>query len=137
MSNDDKFSEVRTLQREPGREQRIFTFKASQWIWLLFWTLEVLLALRIGLKLMGANSDSPIAALIYGITSWFLTPFVGLTGSITSGNTVFEVSSLYAVGIYALAAVAFERLIWLIFYRPRRSVLGVTETTTSEHHATP
>jgi hypothetical protein len=137
MSNDNRVSEVRTSQREPEREQRIFPFKASQWIWLLFGILEVLIALRIGLKLMGANSDSPIAGLIYGITSLFLIPFVGLTGSITSGNIVFEISSMYAMGIYALTAVAVERLVWLIFYRPRGQVATVTETTTSERRITP
>ena len=136
MSNADRGPEVRTSQREPEREQRIFTFKTSQWIWLLLYVVEVLIALRIGLKLMGANPDSPIVALIYGFTSLLLIPFAGMVGSPTSGSMVLEVSSIYALGIYALIAVAFERLVWLIFYRPRAAV-GVTETTTSEQHTTP
>ena len=137
MSNDDRGSEVRASQSKPEREQRIFTFKASQWIWLLLYIVEVLIALRIGLKLMGANPDSPIVVLIYGFTALFLIPFVGMVGSPTSGGMVLEVSSIYAMGIYALIAVAFERLVWLIFYRPRRPVVGVSETTTSEQHTTP
>ena len=137
MSNDDRGSEVRASQSKPEREQRIFTFKASQWIWLLLYVVEVLIALRIGLKLMGANPDSPIVVLIYGFTSLFLIPFAGMVGSPTRGGMVLEVSSIYAMGIYALIAVAFERLVWLIFYRPRRPVVGVSETTTSEQHTTP
>lgn len=137
MSNDKIVSEVRTSQSEPGRRQRLFTFKASQWIWLLFGTLEILIALRIGLKLMGANPGSPIAALIYGITALFLVPFVGLTGSPTSGTMILETSSIYAMGIYAFVAVALDRLVWLIFYRPRGPVVDIVETTTSEHHTTP
>jgi hypothetical protein len=137
MSNDDRGSEVRASQSKPEREQRIFTFNASQWIWLLLYIVEVLIALRIGLKLMGANPDSPIVVLIYGFTALFLIPFVGMVGSPTSGGMVLEVSSIYAMGIYALIAVAFERLVWLIFYRPRRPVVGVSETTTSEQHTTP
>ena len=138
MSNDDnRVSQVRTSQSELERGQRIFTFKASQWIWLLLYVVEVLIALRIGLKLMGANPDSPIVVLIYGFTSLFLIPFAGMVGSPTSGGMVLEVSSIYAMGIYALIAVAFERLVWLIFYRPRRPVVGVSETTTSEQHTTP
>ena len=136
MSNADRGTEVRTSQREPEREQRIFTFKTSQWIWLLLYVVEVLIALRIGLKLMGANPDSPIVVLIYGFTSLLLIPFAGMVGSPTSGSMVLEVSSIYALGIYALIAVAFERLVWLIFYRPRAAV-GVIETTTSEQHTTP
>jgi len=136
MSNDNRGPEVRTSQSEPKREKRILTFKASQWIWLLLYIVEVLIALRIELKLMGANPDSPIVVLIYGFTSLLLIPFAGMVGSPTSGSMVLEVSSIYALGIYALIAVAFERLVWLIFYRPRTAV-NVTETTTSEQHTTP
>ncbi len=137
MSNENRVSEVRTTQSEAGREQRIFTFKASQWIWLLFGILEALIVLRIGLKLIGANPESPIVALIYGFTGLFLIPFVGLIGSPTSGNMVLETSSMFALGIYALIAIVFERLVWLIFYRPRGPVVAVTETSSSESHNTP
>ena len=78
MSNENKVSEVRSSQNEPGREQRIFSFKATQLIWLLLGILEGLIALRIGLKLVGANPESPVVALIYGFTFLFLFPFEGL-----------------------------------------------------------
>jgi len=136
MSNENKVSEVRTSQIEPDQERQIFTYKTSQWIWLLLGIVVVLIALRIGLKLMGANPESPIAALIYGLTGPLLLPFVGLTGSLTSGAAVFETSSLYAIGIYCFVAAAFERIIRIIFYRPRGPVAAVTETTTSESHTT-
>lgn len=134
MSNDNRVSEVRTSQSEPEREQRIFTFKATQLVWLLFGILEALIALRIGLMLIGANPNSPIVALIYGFTYLFLFPFTGLVGSPTAGNMVLELSSMFAMLIYGLVAWAIERTIWLIFYRPRGSVVAVTETSTSENH---
>jgi len=137
MSNDNRVSEVRTTQSEPEREQRIFTFKASQLIWLGFGVLEVLIALRIGLMLIGANPGSPIVAMIYGITSLFLIPFVGLIGSPTVGGMVLEISSMFAMLVYGLIAWVVERTVWLIFYRPRGPVVGVTETTTSEHRSIP
>ena len=133
MSNDNRVSQVTSSQQEPEREQRIFTFKATQLIWLLFGILEVLIALRIGLLLIGANPNSPIVALIYGFTYLFLFPFTGLVGSPAAGNMVLELSSMFAMLIYGLIAWALERTVWLIFYRPR-AVVGVTETTTSEHH---
>jgi len=136
MSNDNRVSEVRTSQREPEREQRIFAFKATYVVWLLFGMLEALIALRILLKLIGANPDSPIAALIYGFTDLFLFPFAGLTATPAVGGMVLELSSFFAMAIYALIAWAIERTIWVIFYRPRGPVVGVTETTTSEHHTT-
>ena len=134
MSNENRVSEVRTTQSEPEREQRIFTFKATQLIWLLFGILEALIALRIGLMLIGANPNSPIVALIYGFTYLFLFPFEGLVGSPAAGNMVLELSSLVAMLLYGLIAWAVERVVWLVFYRPRGPVVAVTETATSEHH---
>ena len=134
MSNENRVSEVRTSQNEPEREQRIFTFKATQLVWLLFGILEALIALRIGLMLIGANPNSPIVALIYGFTYLFLFPFEGLVGSPAAGNMVLELSSLFAMLIYGLIAWAIERVVWLVFYRPRGPVVAVTETSTSEHH---
>ncbi len=103
-------------------------------IWLLFGALEVLIALRIALMLIGANPDSPIVALIYGFTYLFLFPFTGLVGSPAAGNMVLELSSMFAMVVYGLIAFAVERVVWLIFYRPRGPVVGTTQTTTSEHH---
>lgn len=135
MSNENRISAVRTSQSEPEREQRIFTFKATQLIWLLLGILEGLIALRIGLMLIGANPNSPIVALIYGFTGLFLFPFAGLIESPTAGNMVLELSSLFAMLIYALLAWAAERIVWLVFYRPRGPVVSTTETTTNEQHS--
>jgi hypothetical protein len=136
MSNGNRISAVRTSQSEPEREQRIFTFKATQLIWLLFGILEGLIAIRIGLMLIGANPNSPIVALIYGVTGLFLIPFTGLIASPTVGNMVLELSSLFAMLIYALIAWAVERIVWLVFYRPRGPVVAITETKTNEQHTT-
>ena len=115
---DNRVPEVRATQKEPDPERRIFTFKATQLVWLLFGVLEALIALRIGLKLIAANPDSPIAALVYSFTSLFLAPFAGLTATPSAGGMVLEVSSVIAMLVYALIGWALERLIWVVFYRP-------------------
>jgi len=130
-------SQVRTTQKEPERERRIFTFKATQLVWLLFGVLEAMIALRIGLKLIGANAASPIAIFIYGFTDLFLWPFAGLTATPAVGGMVLEITSVIAMLVYALIAWALERVIWVIFYRPRGPVVAVTETSTSEHRSNP
>ncbi len=136
MPNENRVSETRTSQNEPEREQRIFSFKLTQLVWLLFGILEVMIALRIGLKLIGANPESPIVALIYGFTYLFLFPFEGLVASPTTGSIVLELSSLFAMLIYGLIAWVVERTVWLIFYRPRSGpVVAVTETSTSENQS--
>jgi hypothetical protein len=136
MSN-DRMTEVKSIQQEPEREQRIFTFKVTQLIWLFLGILEALIVLRIGLKLIGANPASPIVALIYGFTYLFLFPFEGMIVTPSAGSMVLELSSLFAMLIYALIAWAVERTVWLLFYRPRGPVVGTTQTTTSERHINP
>ena len=136
MSN-DRMTEVKSSQQEPEREQRIFSFKVTQLIWLLLGLLEALIVLRIGLKLIGANPASPIVALIYGVTYLFLFPFEGMVVTPSAGSMVLELSSLFAMLVYALIAWAVERTVWLLFYRPRGPVVDTTQTTTSEHHIHP
>ena len=136
MSN-ERITEVNSIQREPEREQRIFTFKITQLIWLFLGILEALIALRIGLKLIGANPESPIVALIYGLTFLFLFPFEGMVATPSAGSIALELSSLFAMLIYALIAWAVERIVWVLFYRPRGPVVGTTQTTTSERHINP
>ncbi|HEX2993989.1 MAG TPA: hypothetical protein VHP14_04165 [Anaerolineales bacterium] len=136
MSN-ERMTEVKSVQREPEREQRIFTFKITQLIWLFLGVLEALLALRIGLKMIGANPASPIVSLIYGLTYFFLFPFEGMVATPTAGSMVLELSSFFAMVIYALIAWAVERIVWVLFYRPRGPVVGTTQTTTSERHINP
>jgi len=133
MTN-SSISEVQTTQKEPERERQIFTFKATQLVWLVFGILEVLIALRIGLKLIGANPASPFAVFLYGFTGFFLLPFTGLTATPAAGGMVLEISSVIAMFVYALLAWGLERLIWLIFYRPRSPLASVTQTTTSDQH---
>jgi uncharacterized protein YggT (Ycf19 family) len=136
MSNDNRITELKS-EKESGLGYRFISFKTTQIIVLVFGILEVLIGLRILLKLIGANPDGPIVALIYGVTTPFLAPFLGLIGSLTIGNMVLEGSSMFAITIYALIALALEKLTWVIFSRPRGSVVDITETTASEHHRVP
>lgn len=127
----EKVSEVQTTQKEPERERRIFTFKATQLIWLFLGILEGLLALRFVLKLIAANPDSPIAVFIYGFTGLFLWPFSGLTVTPSAAGMELEISTMIAMVVYGLLAWAVERIVWVIFYRPRGPV---TQTTTTDQH---
>jgi len=63
-------SEVQTTQEETEGERRIFTFKATQGIWLLLSIFEALIALRFVLKLNGAKPTTPFVAVLYVITGF-------------------------------------------------------------------
>jgi hypothetical protein len=128
----NRLSEVRTSRTESGQEQRLFTFKATQLIWLGLFMLEALIALRIGLKLIGANPENSFAAFTYGLSHIFLFPFEGLIATPTSGGLALELSSFIAMVVYALLAWALERIVWLVFYRPQGTEIGITQTRTSE-----
>ncbi len=137
MTTSQSETEMRSEQYEPERNRRIFTFKATQLIWLLLTILEGLLGLRFLLKLIAANPASPIAAFIYSISGWFLEPFRGLTATPSAGGIVLEISTLIAMLIFGLIGWALVRLIWVIFYRPRGRVVEVTRTKSHEsptHH---
>lgn len=134
MSIERNITKVRSVQKESGIRQRFFSFKATQIILWCFSILETMIALRIVLKLIGANPESFIVSLIYGITSPFLIPFAGLVRSPATDGMVLEISSIFAIVIYALIAVAFEKMLWVIVSRPRTPVSDVTETTVNENH---
>ena len=125
--------EVRTTEREPERERRIFAFKATQLIWLFLGALEATLALRIILKLMAANPSNAFAAFVYSVTDIFLAPFVGLTATPAAGGMVLELSSIIAMLVYGLVGWGVERLVWVVFYRPRGPSVSVTQTSTQDH----
>ena len=92
--------------------------KVAQVIWILLSLLEVLLGLRILLKLIAANPDSGFAAFIYGITSPFLAPFALLVGTPASGGIVLEVTTLIAMGVYALVFWGIVYVIQIVSNRP-------------------
>ena len=126
------YKEVRTTSHEQGREQRVATFKATQVVWLLLGLLEALIALRVVFKLIGVNAANTFASFLYGLTDFFIAPFASLTGAPSAGGMVFEFSTLIAMIVYALVFWAIERLVYVIFYRPRGPV-SVKQTTVDQH----
>lgn len=116
-------------------EQRVFTFKLTQLVWLLFGLLEALIALRVLLKLIGANPANTFATLVYNLSSLFLWPFFGLTGTPSANGLVLEVPSIIAMFVYAVVAWVIAWIVWLVLYRPRETVV-VQETIVAPTAAT-
>ena len=127
------FKEVRTTEHESGQEQRVATFKATQLIWLVLGLLEGVLALRVVFKLIGVNPANPFAMLLYNVTDLFVAPFASLTGAPSAGGMVLEISTVIAMIVYLLIGWALERIVYVLFYRPRGPV-SVRQTTTVADH---
>jgi len=126
------YQQVSTTQKDTGAGQRLFTFQASQIIWLLLGLLEAAFALRFMLKLMGANPANPFAILLYNFTGVFLVPFIGLTKTPAIAGVVFEVSTVIAMVVYALLGWVLERVVWVIFYRASAETTVTNTTITNQ-----
>ena len=99
--------------------QRVFTWKLTELIWLMFGLLEALIGLRVILRLIAANPANPFARLVYDASYIFVWPFVGLTRTPSANGAVLELSSLIAMFVYALVAWALVQLVWIVLDRPR------------------
>jgi len=126
------YKEVRTTEHESGRGQRVATFKATQIIWLLLVLLEAVIALRVVFKLIAVNATNPFATLLYNVTDLFVAPFASLIGAPSAGGMVLEISSIIAMIVYLLIAWALERIVYVLFYRPR-GLMSVRQTTVADH----
>ncbi len=61
-----EYTEVRTSRQEPGYGLRLLAYKITELTWLFFIILEVLIGLRVIMRLIGANPASLFVALLYG-----------------------------------------------------------------------
>ncbi len=126
------YKEVRTTEHEAGQEQRVATFKATQMIWLLVGLLEAGIALRVVFKLIGVNAANSFATLLYSVTDLFVAPFASLTGAPAAGGMVLEISSIIAMIVYLLIGWAMERIVYVLFYRPRGGPVSVRQTVVAD-----
>ena len=103
------------LHRPPGLTPPADVARAKQIIYFIFGAIEVLLALRFILLVLGANEASGFVRLIYGLSRPFVLPFLGIFGEPTLGASVLEWASLVGIIVYALAAYGLARLVELIY----------------------
>lgn len=127
-----QYKEVRTSEHEVGQEQRVASIKAAQLIWWLLGIFEAVLGLRFIFKLIGVNPANPFASFLYKASGFIVKPFATLTGAPAANGMVFEFSTLLAMIIYGLIGWGIERLVYVLFYRPR-GPMSTSQTTVSDH----
>ena len=89
-------------------------FRTYQVIWYILGIIEVLLAFRIILKFLGANTQSGFTSFIYAISNPFALPFAGILGITGISEMVLEWSTLIAMAVYAIVAYGIVALFQLI-----------------------
>jgi hypothetical protein len=85
-------------------------FKGTQVVWYLLSLLEVLLAFRFVLKLMGANPEAGFSSFLYGITCPFTAPFQAVFAKTAVLGSVLEWTTLLAMLVYWMVALAIVHL---------------------------
>lgn len=103
-----------TLSPAALREKRIF--RITQIVWYFLYVIETFLVLRFVLKLLQANPNAGFTKLIYQFSSIFTEPFRYVFPTPVVEGSVFEWTTLLALGVYWLLALGIIRLICM--WRP-------------------
>lgn len=110
---------VQTLPVEPQSPQKVYQkkkviFRTYQYIWYILGVIEVLLAFRLLLKMLGANPASPFVNFMYSLSDVFAGPFAGIFGVTATANSVLEWSTIIAMIVYLVVAYGIVELLQLM-----------------------
>lgn len=104
----DTTNETRTVRATDRADGPLLIHKV---VWWIAGVIIALLALRVILLLLAANQGAPFVDFIYGLSGIFAWPFFGIFGYTPSyGQSVLEVSSIFAIVVYALIAWGIAKL---------------------------
>ncbi len=85
-------------------------YRGAQVVWYVTYVIEGLLAIRFALKLLQANPEAVFTNVIYTLSSVFTYPFVAVFTNTRIQSSVFEWTTLLAMLVYWLLAVAIIKL---------------------------
>jgi hypothetical protein len=109
----DRRSQVHTEVRAP------IETVVSRVILFVFGAIEVLIAIRFVLMLLGANAEAGFVQLVYGVSDIFMMPFAAIFSTQEVEGATFEWSALVAIAVYALIGWGLTALIRAV--SPRNS----------------
>lgn len=79
-------------------------YRGTQIVWYLLGLVEVLLAFRFVLKLLGANATAGFTSFIYMVTAPFAAPFVTVFKASKAQGSIFEWTTILAMFVYYIIA---------------------------------
>jgi uncharacterized protein YggT (Ycf19 family) len=109
-TDDDVVAEVPVEHPVKVYQQKKAIFRAYQVIWYVLGVVEILLAFRILLKMIGANPRSPFVDFIYFLSAPFAVPFQGVLATTASTGSVLEWSTFVAMLVYLIVAMGIVEL---------------------------
>jgi len=120
-ASSDRRSQVHTEVRAPIESV------VARVVWFVFGVIEVLIAIRFVLKLLGANVAAGFVQFVYGLSGVFMAPFSTIFGAPRVSGSIFEWSALVAIAIYALIAWGIVALIRAVNPRDRSETVERVE----------
>lgn len=118
----DRRSQVHTEVRAP------IEAVVSRVVWFVFGMIEVLIAIRFVLKMLGANSSAGFVRMMYGVSDVLMAPFATIFGTARVSGAVFEWSAIVAIAVYALIAWGIVALIRAVNPREHSGTVERVET---------
>ena len=85
-------------------------YRGTQVVWYILGCIEILLAFRFVLKLLGANPEAGFSAFIYGTSYIFAAPFLSVFRITQIAGSVFEWTTILAMFVYAVVAMGIIKL---------------------------
>ncbi len=90
------------VERVAIAEQARYNFRAAAAVGFIVGVIDVLIAGRFLLKLLGASAQSSFVNFIYGVSSPLVAPFHGIFPNTGSTGNVFEPAALVAIAVFAV-----------------------------------
>ena len=115
----DEDEEGEQLQEEPGQILKFAIGKVNDFLQWFVITLEITLAIRFLLMLIGADPTNIFAAFIYALTSVILFPFSNIVHNPSfRPDQAFELSTLIGMAIYFLIFWLLGKLVRITISEP-------------------
>ena len=86
-------------------------YRGTQIVWYILGLIEILLAFRFVLKLLGANAAAGFSSFIYGVTYIFAAPFLSVFRITKVAGSAFEWTTLLAMLVYWVIAFGIIKLL--------------------------
>lgn len=110
----ERTTEITHAESPKNYEAKKTIFRAYQLIWYVLGVMEVLLAFRFMLRMVGANALSGFVMFVYNVTNPLVIPFQGIVRDYVYITGVIEWATVIAAFVYAILAWGIIYLFQLI-----------------------
>jgi hypothetical protein len=110
-------SDGRPVVEQPAQkvyEKKKTIFRTYQIVWYILGVIEVLLAFRFILKMLGASTRSLFTSIIYALSAPFALPFLGMFGATSEGRYVIEWTTLVGMIFYVILAYGIIKVFQIV-----------------------